>query len=245
MKKLPATWWGWWDSRREELKGEAGQRLRWSVRRVIGPGGSWPWPRGWRWVNMSITSWLTYDGAQSCKSVKVLGGEKVFSVSLISLIRQKTWWADNKRGMLEDLNLGMRNSMALGKTRSTHTIHVLALRCYDKIPEWGEGLKRKKDSFGCAVPACDQLASSIAIDLWWALAAKASGRVSCYLVVARKPRGREQAFAWADFFLLLFMVLSALRVVFFLPVSCCSLDKPSVYRKCCHRHTGSVLYLIP
>lgn len=67
--------------------------------------------------------------------------------------------------MLEDLNLEMRNSTALEKTRNTHTIYVLALCCYDKIPEWGEELKRKKDTFGCAVSACHQLASSLAIGL--------------------------------------------------------------------------------
>lgn len=35
---------------------------------------------GWR---------LTYDGSQSCTSVKVMGEEKVLSVSLVSRIRQR------------------------------------------------------------------------------------------------------------------------------------------------------------
>lgn len=59
------------------------------MRKAAGPGSSRPWPTGWRWVKMTISGWLTYDGAQSCTSVKVLGEEKVLSVSLIGLIRQR------------------------------------------------------------------------------------------------------------------------------------------------------------
>ena len=39
LKKVPVSWWGRWEARRKELKGKAGQRLRWSVRRVMGLDG--------------------------------------------------------------------------------------------------------------------------------------------------------------------------------------------------------------
>lgn len=43
-----------------------------------------------------------------------------------------------------DLNLEMRTSIALGKTRYTATIYGLALQCCDKMLEWREATEKAK-----------------------------------------------------------------------------------------------------
>lgn len=82
-------------------------------------------PRGRRWVKMAISGQLTYDGGQSCTPVKILGEEKVLSVSLISLIRQRPGEQITKETCWKALEI--RNSIAWGKTRNTHAICACSL----------------------------------------------------------------------------------------------------------------------